>query len=121
MDRIHKLRVLLQRAQEEDVWDRLLSSVCGVALKDNRAEKEGEGEGEPSWAKESKNALNGVTNALNAHRQKRADVARRLERIVEKEQALADRERVQRKTAKHRERKRRRLLRREAESDMSAV
>lgn len=92
---------------DEDAWDGILESKCGIRRDEERV----------SWSYLINEAAKEVSAKLTAHRQKRVDMARRMQDIVDKEQALADQERMQRRNEKHQERKRRRLERRRAASN----
>lgn len=107
IERMWKLRELIKFADDEDRWDEVLESACDV--------KRDRGEG--AWSKEIGMAKQQVMLGIQAHRQKRLGMARKMQEIAEKEQALADEEQLQRKTEKHRDRKRRRLDRKAASSD----
>ncbi len=100
-DQIWKLRELINLGDDEDRWDNILESTCGL----KRDRDEG------SWVHETSQAKHQVMIAQYKHRVKRVEMAQKMQDIVDKEQALADLERVQRRTEKHQERKRRRLSR----------
>lgn len=104
-----KLRDQTKFADDEERWDEILESTCDI--------KRDPGGG--AWGAEVSMAKHQLTLGIQAHRQKRLDMARKMQDIVEKEQALADQEILQRKTEKHRDRKRRRLGRKAANSDES--
>lgn len=100
-----KLRDQIKLADDEDRWEQILQSTCGLKID----------EAGGSWEKETSSAKHQVMLALFAHRQKRLNMAQKMQEIVEKEQALADLESRQRKTEKRKERIRRRLDRKAAD------
>lgn len=105
-----KLREHIQLADDEDHWDEILKSTCGIMGDKNKE----------SWGYLASRAKYEVTTVLFEQRTKRMDMARKMQEIVEKEQALADLEKLQRKTEKHRERKQRRLEQKTASTETLA-
>ena len=108
MSQFHKLQRNDYWGFGEDTWDQMLESTCGVKIRH---------EENVSWRRETKQAMRDVSARINAHREKRVDMARKMQDIVEKEQALADQERMERRNEKHRERKQRRLERKAASNE----
>lgn len=106
---------------EEDRWDELLESFCGVKDKGGKGDGDKDGRGRSgdgvSWSYETNQANKEVSARITAHRQKRSDMAKRMLDIVKKEQALADKEMEERRNASHQKRKQRRLERRAAASN----
>ena len=109
IQRFQQLEGNFELGLNEDRWDEILESTCGVKKAKNR--------GESSWSHMAGTAKHEISTLITQHREKRADMARRMQEIVDKEQALADQERLQRRTEKHRERKQRRLERKAASEE----
>lgn len=96
-----KLQAYSQLGYNEDRWDEILESMCGI-----------DGDRDVgSWIFSAYKSKQEVGEVITKHRQQRLDMAQKMQEIVEKEQALADQERLQRMNEKHKERKQRRLER----------
>lgn len=101
---MHKLTDHCQVGFDEQSWDKTLESTCGLPRDYDGG----------TWYALAEEARRDANDAITNHRQKRMDMARKMQGIVDKEQALADQERLQRRNEKHQERKKRRLERRAA-------
>lgn len=92
-----KDQILIERM--EDQWDEIVESTCGIKLLE-----------EGSWADESVKAMAELISLVRRHDDRALTIAGKMQEIVEKEQALADTEKIERR----KEKKRMRLARKDA-------
>lgn len=97
-------QILLERM--EDQWDQIVESTCGIKLME-----------EGSWAEESVKAMAELRNVVRRHDDRVITIAEKMQEIVEKEQALADTEKIERR----KEKKRMRLARKDAAAKKNGV
>lgn len=118
LDLTFKLGEYANWGRNEDDWDKILERTCGV----NREDGDVKGStSASSWSYECIQASTEVFARMTAHKKKRFDTAQRMLEIVDKEQALADKEKLERRNAKHQERKKRRFERQAAASNEPAA
>ena len=90
----------------EDAWDKDLSRYCGLSIPDDPR---------PKWRAAPSVALEELQNSSKRHLERTREIGLNLYRIMEKERALAEKERLARRDEKHRRNKAKRLARREAD------
>ena len=95
-----------QMGKLEDDWDEDLSRYCGLSIRSD---------GGQSWRKESDLALAEVKRIARRHAQRNKEMTLDMYNVMEKERALAEKERHAGREERHRRYKAKRLARREAE------
>jgi len=103
-DCTYKLRELISLGELEDAWDRTLERYCGLKQVHD---------GSTSWATESSRAANDTTATVRGQARQGEDLKKRLTRIREKENVLAEEENARRKNEKQQRRGTKRLARQE--------
>ena len=95
-----------QMGKLEDEWDKDLSRYCGLSTRSDQG---------PSWRTEADRALEEVHKISKRHAQRNKKMALDMYHVMEKERALAEKERSAGRDERHRRYKAKRLARREAE------
>ncbi|KAL8783377.1 MAG: hypothetical protein Q9195_009405 [Heterodermia aff. obscurata] len=104
--RKYELQNQVQMAKLEDAWDTDLSQYCGLSIPDDP---------DPLWRKEPYCALNDFHTMLKRNTERTRELGLDMYRVLEKERALAEKERLARRDERHRRNKAKRLARREAQ------
>lgn len=105
LDRKYEYQHQVQVGKLEDAWYRLLSRYCEL----DRGVDPG-----PSWSKAPSEALDDVMRVIRRHAERTQTMAMDMYRVMEKERALAEKEKLARRDERHRRNKAKRLARREA-------
>lgn len=103
-DRKHWLREQIEFAKYEDLWDKLVENENGLKAQDG----DGTAAKEPSWVTAFQEAHKEVEYRLKLEGKKNADMAKKMQEVVDREREAFEREREERKEAKRMERAERR-------------
>ncbi|KAI4114379.1 MAG: hypothetical protein LQ345_004822 [Seirophora villosa] len=110
VDRMQALEKQLEKAEDEDEWDKILRDHHQISTDDNGTR----------WATATREALNDVKQVHQNNTVKRMEVAQRMFDIYQEESKLADKERLERRDRRHQAYKARRKERKEREASGAA-
>jgi hypothetical protein len=105
-DRRHWLVEQIEFAQYEDLWDDIVERETGLGDRYRSGEQD-----EPTWAEEFEISKAEVDKAIWEEGRKNAEMAARMQGVVDREREAFERERVERREAKRIERVERRIAR----------
>lgn len=100
-NRRHWLAEQIEFAQYEDLWDEIVERQTGT--RDGQKGRKGNGE-EPTWAEEFEISKEEVEDLIALEQRKNAEMAFRMQEIVDRETEAFERERAERKERKRAER-----------------
>ena len=106
LDRKYEYQDQVQMGKLEDAWDNDLSRYRGLSSRN---------EPDPSWKDAPLSTLDEVVKVSRRHTERNKKMALDMYHVMEKERALAEKERLTGRDERHRRNKAKRLARREAE------